>query len=182
MQKKNVCNICYKNFTRKWNLDRHLYDVHEVQNDLRRVRIKQGIDVPNNLSNMVEPERKILNRDNTMSQSPQYNQSYYNNNNNLPNNSPYYYYGYDNNTSSSYPYSNIDSRYKEEEKKRLSIDDKIKIQKILKNLENYLEKFYTRAFIFQIILWLRHQCFTQKSDEPLKKFLVQKNIGFLWQY
>ena len=43
---------------------------------------------------MVEPKRKILNRDNNMNQSPQYNQSYYNNNNNLPNNLPYYYYGY----------------------------------------------------------------------------------------
>ena len=71
---------------------------------------------------------------------------------------------------------------KKKKKKRLSIDDKIKIQKILKNLENYLEKFYTRAFIFQIISWLRYQCFTQKSDEPLKKFLVQNNIGFLWQF
>ena len=101
MQKKNVCNICYKKFTRKWNLERHLYDVHEVQDDLRKARIKQEIDVPNHLSNMVEPKRKILNRDNNMSQSPQYNQSYYNNNNNLPNNLPYYYYGYDNNTSSS---------------------------------------------------------------------------------
>ena len=35
--------------------------------------------------------------------------------------------------------------------KRLRIDDKIKIQKVLKNLENYLEKFYHRAFIFQIL-------------------------------
>ena len=81
-----------------------------------------------------------------------------------------------------YPYSNINSRYKEEEKKRLSIDDKIKIQKVLKNLENYLEKFYPSTFIFQIVSWLRYQCFTQKSDKPLKKFLVQNNIGFLWQF
>ena len=81
MQKKNICNICYKKFTRKWNLERHLYDVHEVHDDLRRDRIKQGIDVPNHLSNMVEPKRKFLNRDNNMNQSPQYNQSYYNNNN-----------------------------------------------------------------------------------------------------
>ena len=132
---------------------------------------------------MVEPDRKILNRDNNMNQSPQYNQSYYNNNNNcliihlitimdLIT------------THHLYPYSNINSQYKEEEKeeKRLRIDDKIKIQKVLKNLENYLEKFCPSAFIFQIILWLRYQCLTQKSDEPLKKFLVQNNIGFLWQF
>ena len=84
-------------------------------------------------------------------------------------------------TTHHYPYSNINSQYKEEEK-NLSIDDKIKIQKVLKNLENYLEKFYPSAFIFQILSWLRYQCFTQKSDEPLKKFLVQNNIGFLWQF
>jgi hypothetical protein len=179
MQKKNVCNICYKKFTRKWNLERHLYDVHEVHNGLSKARIKQGIDVPDHLSNMVEQNRKILNKDNNMSQSPRHNQSYYNNNN-LPNNLPYYDYGFDNNTSL-YPYSNINSQYKEEEK-RLSIDDKIKIQKVLKNLENYLKKFFPSTFIFQILSWLRYRCLTQKSDEPLKKFLVQNNIGFLWQY
>lgn len=182
MQKKSVCNICYKKFTRKWNLERHLYDVHEVQNDLSKVRIKQEIDVPDNLSNMVEPERKFLNRDNNMNQPSQYNQSYYNNNN-LTNNLPYYYYGFDNNTAS-YPYSNINSQYEEEEQeeKKLSIDGKIKIQKILKNLENYLEKFYPRVFIFQILSWLRYQCLTKKSEEPLKRFLVQKNIGFLREF
>jgi dynactin complex subunit len=141
--------------------------------------MKQGIEVPDHLLNMVEPNRKILKiEDNNMNHT-QYNQSYYNNNN-LPNNSPYYYYGFDNNTSSDL-YSNINSQYKED-KKRLSIDDKIKIQKVLKNLENYLKKFYPPMFIFQILSWLHYQCLTQKSDEPLKKFLVQKNIGFLWQF
>lgn len=181
MEEKKFCNICYKIFTRKWNLERHLYDVHEVHDDLRKYRVKQEIDMPNHLSNMVVPKRKFLDRDNNMNQTPQYNQSYYNTNN-LPNNFPYYYYhGFDNNTSS-YPYSNINSQYKEEEEKRLSIDDKIKIQKVLKNLENYLEKFYHRAFIFQILSWLHYQCLTKKSKEPLKKFLVQNNIGFLWQF
>jgi hypothetical protein len=58
-------------------------------------------------------------------------------------------------------------------RKKLSIDDKIKIQKVLKNLENYLEKFSHRAFIFQILSWLRYQCFTQKSDKQLKNFLFK---------
>lgn len=113
-----------------------------------------------------------------MNQSPQYNQSCYHNINNLPNNFPYCY-GYYNNIP--YPYSNINSQYKEEEKK-LSIDDKIKIQTGLKNLENYLEKFLPIPFIFQILSWLRYQCLTQRSYDPLKKFLVQNNIGFLWQF
>lgn len=128
-----------------------------------KARLKQEIDVSDHLSNMVKPKCKILDKDNNMNQT-QYNQSYYNNNNNLRNNLPYYYYGYENNTS--YPYSNINSQYNEEEQqeeKKLSIDDKIKIQKVLKNLENYLEKFYHRTFIFQILSWLRYQCFTQKA-------------------
>ncbi len=176
MQKKNVCYICSKKFSRRWNLERHLYNVHEVHKDLSIARIKQEINVPDNISNMVEPNRKVLNRDNIMNHT-KYNQSYYNNNNNLPNNLPYYYYGFDKNTSS-HLYSNINSQYKEEEKgeKRLSIDDKIKIQKVLKNLENYLQKFLPHTFIFQVLSMLRYQCLTQKSDEPLKKFLVKNNM------
>ncbi len=179
MQKKNVCNICYKKFTRIWNLERHLYDIHEFHNNVNNARRKQEIEMHDHLLNMVEPNRKILNKEDNNMNNREYNQSYYNNNN-LPNNSPYYYYEFDNNTSS-YLYSNINSQYKED-KKRLSIDDKIKKQKVLKNLENYLKKFYPQMFSFQILSWLHYQCLTQKSDEPLKKFLVQKNIGFLWQF
>src|SRR5829696_2837752 len=137
MQKKNVCNICYKKVTRKWNLERHLYDVHDVHDDLRKDRIKQVIDVPDHLSNMAESKRKILNKDNdnNMNQT-QYTQRYYNNNN-FPNN---LYYNYDYYNYTSYPYPNFNFPYREEERK-LTIDDKIKIQKILKNLENHLEKF-----------------------------------------
>jgi hypothetical protein len=119
MQKKNVCNICYKKFTRKWNLERHLYDIHEIHDDLRRkTRIKQEeeIVVPYHLPNLLEPNRKFLNKDNDMNQSPQYNQSCYNNINNLPNNFPYCYRYY-NNIPYPYPYSNINSQHKEEEKK-----------------------------------------------------------------
>ena len=93
MEKKNFCNICYKKFTLRWNLERHLYDIHEVQDEQRKARIKQEIDVSDHLSNMVKPKCKILDKDNNMNQT-QYNQSYYNNNNNLPNNLSYYYYGY----------------------------------------------------------------------------------------
>ena len=92
--------------------------------------MKQEIEMRDHFSNTVEPNRKILNKeDNKMKETLQYNQSYYNNNNNLPNNLPCYYYGFDNNPSS-YLYSNINSQCKEEEKekegeKRLSLDDKI---------------------------------------------------------
>jgi hypothetical protein len=135
--------------------------------------------MPDRLSNMVEPEYKFQNKeDNNMNQM-QYNQSFYINHN-LPNNLPYYYYGFDKNTSS-HLYSNINSQYKEGEK-RLSNDDKIKIQKVLKNLENYLQKFYPHMFIFRVLSWLNYQCLTQKSDDPLKKFLVKNNMGFLWQF
>ena len=90
MQKKNVCYICSKKFSRRWNLERHLYDVHEVHNDLSNdSSIKQEIDMLDHLSNMVEPAHKFQNKeDNNMNQM-QYNQSYYNNN--FPNNLPCYY-------------------------------------------------------------------------------------------
>ncbi|HEX2408832.1 MAG TPA: hypothetical protein VHJ38_16645 [Nitrososphaeraceae archaeon] len=177
MHNEKVCQICYKKFTRKWNLERHLDDNHQIHNDFSNARMKQEIEMFDQFSNIVEPKHKFLNKeDNKMKEMLQYNQSYYNNNN-LPNNLPYYYYGFDNNISS-YPYSNINFQYNEEEKekgeKRLSIDDKIRIQKVLKILEDYLEKLYPRWFIFQVLSWLHYQCRIQKSDEPLKKFLVQK--------
>lgn len=105
-----------------------------------------------------------------------HNQKYKNYNNNYFHNDLNSYYGFYN--SESYLYPPFNAKYKEE--KRLSLDDKLRIQKILKNLQNNLEKFYPVAFIFRLISWLHYQCITQKSDQPLKKFLIRNNVGFLW--
>ena len=79
-----------------------------------------------------------------------------------------------------YIYSNNNSPFKEE--KILSIDDKIKIQKVLKVVENYLERIYPKYNVFLIISRLHYRCLREKSDEPLKKFLVKNNMGHLWPF
>ncbi|HEX6672906.1 MAG TPA: hypothetical protein VF084_11790 [Nitrososphaeraceae archaeon] len=79
-----------------------------------------------------------------------------------------------------YIYSNFNSQFKKE--KRLSVDDKIKMQKVLKFLETYLETFYPISYVFKIITWLRYRCLREQSDEPLKKYLVQNNLGHLWPF
>src|SRR6187402_1750110 len=38
------CYICNKIFSRQWNLERHLRDVHEINNDIRKGKRRGGID------------------------------------------------------------------------------------------------------------------------------------------
>jgi hypothetical protein len=78
-----------------------------------------------------------------------------------------------------YP-SYFDSLFREE--KKLTLDDNLKIQKTLKNLENYLENIYPSDYIVRVIAWLRYSCRTDRSEEPLKKFLLQNHLGYLWQF
>jgi hypothetical protein len=43
MEKKRCCR-CNKIFSRQWNLERHLQDVHEINNDIRKGKRRGGID------------------------------------------------------------------------------------------------------------------------------------------
>lgn len=103
-----------------------------------------------------------------------YNQRSHSNNfsNTFPNHE--YYHG------EPFLYSNFNSQSKEE--KRLNVDDRIKIQKVLKILENTLVKIYPTAYVVWIISWLHYRCLSEKSDEPIKKFLVRNNMGYLWPF
>lgn len=165
--------ICNRLFSRQWNLDRHLQDVHEINDDIKKEKSRGGIDG-------YDYEYGQLNMDsanNLMKTDNKNNDMDYNGNSYVYNNfsnlypSPGYY------TSEPYIYSNYNSLSKE--KKTLNSGDKIKIQKVLKFVENYLERLYPKTTVFQIISRLRYRCLREKSDEPLKKFLVRNNMGHL---
>ncbi|HSF50440.1 MAG TPA: hypothetical protein VLA74_06745, partial [Nitrososphaeraceae archaeon] len=69
------------------------------------------------------------------------------------------------------------------ENRELNDDDKIEIQNVLKILENHLKKVGVPVtFVFGIITLLKRRCFSEKSDEPLKNYLIAHNLGYLWLY
>lgn len=155
-------------------MKRHLQDVHEINDDIKKEKRRgeiDGYDYEYGQLNMNSANnlKKTENNNNDMDY---HGNSYcYNNFSNIyP--SPGYY------NSEPYIYSNYNSIFKE--KKTLSSDDKIKIQKVLKSVENYLERLYPKSTVFQIISWLSYRCLREKSDEPLKNYLVKINMGHLW--
>lgn len=168
--KKYTFNICKRIFTRDWNLRRHMQDVHRLVADYTK---KTHINQENGY--YPPPINNIFYKENKMDYSSNYKQNpYYHNNfyNYFPNHG-YYLDG-------SFP-SNFNSQTKEN--RRLNVDDKIKIQKVLQILENHLYKIGIPIFFVSVIItWLNHRCFIEKSYEPLKKYLTDYNLGYLWSY
>jgi hypothetical protein len=109
-QKK--CNLCKKIFTRRWNLERHLQDVHKIYDNTKKDNINTEFidynDLPNNINRNSDFRNK--NNDNNMSEMINNENSYYYNN--FSNTFPYpaYYNG------EFYPYSNINPSSLEKEK------------------------------------------------------------------
>ena len=169
---KKRCDRCNRLFSRQWNLERHLQDVHEINNDIKKRRGRiDGYDY--------EYEQLNINSANNLKKTENnYNDMDYNGNSYCCNNFSNIYPNSGYNNSEPYIYSNYNSLFKEE--KTLSNDDKIKIQKVLKFVENYLKRLYPKSNVFPIISWLRYRCLREKSDEPLKKYLFKNNMGHLW--
>ena len=88
---------------------------------------------------------------------------------------PEYYFGQD------YPGSNINLK-QETEQKRWTYDDQLRLQRGLKILQNHLEKFYNNNYVSRMIFLIRRKCNREKSDEPLKKYFIQMNIGDMWPW
>jgi hypothetical protein len=168
---KYYCDICHESFTREWNLKRHKIDVHKVIENDKNYNLKQVFkenlkDVPFKSNSFDEQTADPLYN------QPQQNSYSYNNNFYAP---PFYN-GYNNIQSFPTPY--IQSPITET--KSFSNDDKIRIQKKLKTVENILIKVFPKFVVVSKIKRLRDQCYEEQSDEPLKRYIVKKNLGHLW--
>jgi hypothetical protein len=169
---KITCNLCKRIFTREWNLKRHWHDVHKVANYGKRDNnVKQEIEENFHHASFNSNSSYEQNEDYNYPQSQQYP---YSHTNNFPD--PAFYNEYNN--IQSFPYSPNNSDITET--RTLNIDDKIRIQKKLKILENSLNKVHTKSFVRSKMRELKDRCYREQSDEPLKRYLEKRNMGYLW--
>ncbi|HET7642256.1 MAG TPA: hypothetical protein VFK40_02015 [Nitrososphaeraceae archaeon] len=69
------------------------------------------------------------------------------------------------------------------QKERLTLDEKIRIQRILKKLVSQLRNSGLTTYnADKIAKLLSYRCNREKNDEPLKKFLILCGLGDLWEY
>ena len=166
-----TCNICKKIFTRDWNFRRHIHDV-------RGIKVNTNTD-NSNLDDTKYSNNPKANNNFFLKDDKQYNNNY--------NQNPYRlddFHGNISNTtypsSESIPFLEWDVPIKEKE--RLTSDEIIKIQKILKKLTDHLLQCgYPTNNVLKFVNDLNFYCIIKKSDEPLKKFLTLKMLGHFWE-
>ena len=167
---KHECNICQESYSRKWNLKRHIHDVHGIE-----------IDNTHNSNSEIEkyPNHSYSNSKILPKNDIEYN--IYNQNsywrNNYPGNFDYSMYHYN----EYFPSFSWDPPNKQKE--RLTQDEKIKIQRILRKLAIQLyNRGYTPYYANKTAKLLNYRCNIEASDEPLKRFLTSCGLGDLWEY
>jgi len=171
MQKK-ICKECKKRFTRQWNLKRHLKDIHNISDHGENEIVKQKYDRPTYSSLSQTNNEYFRNSENKMSEM-NYNPNrpeYHNFTNRFGSDRNYINEVYQN-----YELSSVDKK-----EQKLTIQDGIRIQKALQILKNVLPRFYPNNIVIRAIFYLRYQCNTKHSDQPLKDFYKKYHIRHLW--
>ncbi|MGI9011922.1 MAG: hypothetical protein ACR2F1_12140 [Nitrososphaeraceae archaeon] len=158
-----------KRFTRQWNLARHLKDIHNISDDGEHDIVKQKYDHPNYSNPSPIKNEQIRNSENKMSEM-NYNlhPPKYHNFTNRFSSDGYYYNSYEN-----FELFPVDKK-----KPKLTLQDRIRIQKCLGDLKNILLRYLPNHAVIGMIRWLNYQCCTQHSDQPLKDFCRKNNLWY----
>ena len=148
------CKFCNKIFSTRWNLERHLKDIHKVLPKQENNNINSEIDNYHYSSQGYNNSNRNFSHRNNYNEMNQINYSgNYNDCNQIPQNYSYpgYYFDID------YPWSNIYPK-PEKEQKTWTCDDQLLLQRGLKILQNHLEKLYHPFYVSRFIFMLKRKC------------------------
>ena len=164
-----TCTVCKKKFTRQWNLERHLKDIHEIYQSRDNDMVKQRSD----------PYSYPFSRKKGYFRNSENNMGEINNYQNPPeyNNFPIEFSTYDIHNHGFY--ENFEP-FPIKKEKNLTIGDMIRIRDGLQILRNFLQRIYPNYIVVQQICWLHYRCYTQKSIQPLRDFYIKNNLISLW--
>ena len=165
-----TCTACKKKFTRQWNLERHVQNIHKISEYRGKNMVRQKYEAyayPSAIKNedFRNPEKSM--GDMNYYRNPP---KYYNFTNGF---SPYDLYN-------NKVYENVEAGPIYKKERRLTIRDMAKILQALIILRNYLQRFNPHLNIMSVIMSLNYKCYTQKSIQPLKDFYKKNNLGHIW--
>ena len=69
---------------------------------------------------------------------------------------------------------------KDKKELKLTIKDGIRIRTAFQILQNVLPRFYPNTAVNRAICWLKYQCNTKQTDEPLKDVFKMYHMSHLW--
>jgi len=165
-----TCNVCKKKFTRQWNLERHLQDIHMIPEYRENKMVRQKYEAcvyPSAIKN-----KDLRNPENSMGEINYYQKppEYDSFTNGFPNYDLY----------NNMVYENVEAGPIDKKESGLTIREMAKIPHALIILRNYLQRFEPHLDAIDIIRSLHYQCYTQRSIQPWKDFYKKNNLGHLW--
>jgi hypothetical protein len=171
MENKN-CTICKKRFTRQWNLERHMQDIHHISEYGKNNMVKQKYEGSPYSYPSIFTNEQLRNFENNMTEMD-YNQ-------NPPENHTFSNHYSREDLYNNRFYENFEPFPPEKKENRLTIRDIVRIRRGLQILRNFLQQIYPNQIVIPQIYCLNYLCYTKKSIQPLRDFYEKYNLMGLW--
>ena len=170
--KRKICQVCNKRFTRQWNLERHVNDIHYISEYGENDMVKQKYEDPSYSYSLTIKNEQFRNSENNTTDMMYYENppEYHNFTNHYSNQDLY----------NKRSYQNFEPFSIDKKEDKLTLRDMIRIRRRLQILKNVLQRIYPYHVVIIQISWLNYLCFTKKSIQPLRDFYQKNGLMHLW--
>ena len=169
---RKICQVCHKTFTRQWNLERHVNDIHHISEYGENNMVKQKYEDPSYSYSLTIKNEQFRNSENNTTDMMYYeNPPEYHNFTNQYSNKDLYNKRF---------YQNFEPFSIDKKEDKLTLRDMIRIRRGLQILINFLQRIYPYHVVIIPICWLNYLCWTKKSIQPLRDFYQKNGLMHLW--